>query len=162
MQHYWLEVDAMTRPMRIAEERARYKEIQRMTAIYDSEAKHICHTCIGDQFLADEVNKEGTPVICSYCGETREAMTLEYLADRIHEVIEDHFERTSSEPDWFSSIMYCEKECWTAGYQMVNPSWTSIADIACVTEEIAKDQTELLSGRFRYSVNKGRWRRPLR
>ncbi len=122
-----------------------------MTAIHDSEAKHICHTCIGDQFLADEVNKEGTPVICSYCGETREAMTLEYLADRIHEVIEDHFERTSSEPDWFSSIMLRERmlDCWVPDGE---PVVDLIADIACVTEEIAKDQTELLSGRFRYSV----------
>ena len=120
-----------------------------MTAIHDSEAKHLCHTCIGDQFLADDVNKEGIPVICSYCGETREAMTLEDLADRIHEVIENHFERTSSEPDWLSSIMLRERmlDCWVPDGE---PVVDLMADIACVTEEIAKDLTDLLSGRFHY------------
>ena len=120
-----------------------------MTAIHDSEAKYICHTCIGDQFLSDEVNKEGTSVICSYCSETREAMTLEDLADRIHEVIETHFERTSSEPDWFSSIMLRETmlDFWVPDGE---PVVGLMADIACVTEEIAIDLTDLLSGRFRY------------
>ena len=33
--------------------------------------KHVCHGCIGEEYLATRVREEGTQVLCSYCGEVR-------------------------------------------------------------------------------------------
>lgn len=56
------------------------KESPRVTTQED-DAVRVCHDCVGDPFLADEVKEEGARGLCSYCGETREALTLGNLAD---------------------------------------------------------------------------------
>ena len=38
---------------------------------------NVCHNCIGDEFLADEVKEHGTPAYCKYCGTRREAIQLD-------------------------------------------------------------------------------------
>ena len=58
------------------------------------EPRYVCHTCIGDKFLAEQVEKEGTREECTYCHGTKTALTLEDLSDRIHRVLEEHFELT--------------------------------------------------------------------
>ncbi len=57
----------------------------------DYESKHMCYDCTSDHTLADEVKNKGVPIECSYCGHTREAIELGELADRIHNVIQEHF-----------------------------------------------------------------------
>ena len=111
--------------------------------------KYVCHDCAGDQILATTIKENGTTKECSYCGDRQDAVDLDDLADRIHEVIENHFERTSGEPDWLSSIMLRERmlDYWVPDGE---PVVDLMADITCVTEEIAKDLTDLLSGRFHY------------
>ena len=37
-----------------------------MNEIQDAETKYVCHTCIGDQFLADQVKTKWNPTACSY------------------------------------------------------------------------------------------------
>ena len=56
--------------------------------------QYVCHACIGDKFLAKQVEKEGTREECTYCRATKTALTLEDLSDRIHRVLEEHFELT--------------------------------------------------------------------
>lgn len=121
-----------------------------MSEIQSTEAKNVCHACIGDQFLADEVNREGTLVICSYCGETRDALALEILADRIHEVLQEHFELTPNEPDAFDSAMMREGS-WD-WYREGNPVADTIADIAELSEEIAGDVRGLLHASYQHEA----------
>ena len=54
----------------------------------------MCHACIGDKFLAEQVEKEGTREECTYCRGTKTALTLADLSDRIHRVLKDHFKLT--------------------------------------------------------------------
>ena len=54
----------------------------------------MCHACIGDKLLAEQVEKEGTREECTYCRATKTALTLADLSDRIHRVLEEHFELT--------------------------------------------------------------------
>ena len=58
-----------------------------------TEPQYVCHVCICDKFLAKQVEKEGTQVECSYCHATKAALTLADLSNRIHEVLEGHFNR---------------------------------------------------------------------
>ena len=48
-----------------------------MSGVNGSPDKHVCHNCIGDQFLADMVKVKGAQALCSYCGVKREALTVE-------------------------------------------------------------------------------------
>ena len=53
--------------------------------------QYVCHACIGDKFLAKQVEKEGTREECTYCRATNTAFTLADLSNRIHRVLEEHF-----------------------------------------------------------------------
>ena len=57
----------------------------------------MCHACIGDKLLAEQVEIEGTREECTYCRATKTALTLADLSDRIHRVLGEHFELTSQE-----------------------------------------------------------------
>ena len=107
----------------------------------DSDDKYTCFTCIGDQFLSDEVKNKGTLALCSYCDHSREAFSLDELADRIDKVLQEHFERVTDEPYWLHSLD------WPPDGERV---LDVISEIANLREEIAEDLADLLSGRFHY------------
>ena len=54
-------------------------------------SQHVCHACVGDKFLAKQVEQEGTRGECTYCRATNTAVTLADLSNRIHRVLEEHF-----------------------------------------------------------------------
>ena len=115
----------------------------------EKDDKYVCYDCIGDHILAGEAKDKGRTVECSYCKHTHESFDLDTLADRIHEVIQGHFERTPDEPNWLDSIMIREGvlDVWIPdGERVVDV----ITDIAHLPEEVAKDIAELLDGRFHY------------
>ena len=111
---------------------------------------YICHDCISDRFLAESVRTEGTRVACSYCDAIGEALPLDDLAQRIHEVLQDHFELTSSQPADYEYALAREGLWERPGYPVANV----IADIAGVSEKIATDVMELLSDRYGYRAIK--------
>ena len=115
--------------------------------------KHICHDCIGDTFLSEEVMATGTPQKCTYCGRTKETISLDALSDRVQGVIEEHFVRTPSEPDWMDTILLRERviDLWFPDGQQTQDL---VFDIADVSEEIAGDVTEILAGRYAYESAK--------
>ena len=86
----------------------------------------VCHDCIGDSFLADEVKEKGSRGMCGYCDKRRKTLTLEKLAERVHEVLQEHFRLTLNET--------------RSGY----PVMDLIANIAGLDEEIADDVRALL------------------
>jgi hypothetical protein len=48
----------------------------------DSDNVYICHGCIGDSFLKDDVRREGRTRQCHFCGKARKAWPLDELAER--------------------------------------------------------------------------------
>ena len=69
------------------------------SSIKEGPVPSICHSCIGDEFLADELKEKGTYSNCNYCGKENEAVPLDTLAERVHDVIEEHFRLIPSEPE---------------------------------------------------------------
>ena len=116
----------------------------------DIDLNYICHDCVGDPFLAEVVRAEGTRVACSYCDAIGEALLLDDLAQRIHEVLQDHFELTPNQPTGYAYML--DKDSWweRPGYPVANV----IADIAGVSENIAIDMMKLLSDRYGYPAIK--------
>ncbi|MCY4133128.1 MAG: RES domain-containing protein [Nitrospira sp.] len=103
----------------------------------ENDTVRVCHDCIGDSFLADEVKEKGHRGLCSYCGKRRKALTLEELAERIHEVLQEHFKLTLNETPWRRS-----------GYPVAD----LIANMAGLDEEIAEDVRALLSEPHEYEA----------
>ena len=97
--------------------------------------QYLCHACIGDKFLAEQVEKEGTREECTYCRGTKTALTLEDLSDRIHRVLEEHFELT--------------EQC----RQGSDDAETVIRDVARIEQCIAADVKENLFNRFAQTVD---------
>ena len=120
-----------------------------MTAEQDSEAAYICHACIGNQFLADEVKRECPPTTCSYCGETCEAIALDDLADRIHNVLHEHFKFTPDYPDEPHDYFLATLGKWE---RRGDPVRFVIAEMAGLEEEPADDLTSLLSEQHSYTA----------
>ncbi len=103
----------------------------------EKDTVRVCHDCIGDSFLADEVKEKGSRGLCGYCGKRRKALTLEKLAERIHEVLKEHFRLSLNETPWRRS-----------GYPVVD----LIANMAGLDEEIADDVRALLSEPHEYEA----------
>ena len=110
--------------------------------------RHICHACIKDSFLSDEVKAKGTPAPCSYCHETREAVTLDALADRLHAALEEHFYLTLDYPDEPYEYYQASEGDWD---RRGEPAKYVVMDMADITEKIAGDIRKLLSDKY------GRW-----
>ena len=109
--------------------------------------RHVCHACIKDTFLSDEVRVEGTPAPCSYCHETREAITLATLAERFHETLGEHFCLTPDYPDELHEYYQASEGDWD---RRGEPAKYVIMDMADIAEEVAADATKLLSDEYGY------------
>ena len=108
----------------------------------DEHPKYLCHECIGDQFLASEVKARYYPTACYYCGKTGEAIMLENLAERTHDVLQIHFELTPDYPSEPYEHMEASEGRWE---RRGEPANYIIAEIASLDEEVADDVTALLS-----------------
>ena len=117
----------------------------------DVGTKKVCHICLGDQFLASEVQEKGTPEPCNYCSEIRGAITLDELASRIHDALQEHFRLTPGYPsNLYEDFLYREGKWERRGDDVE----IVVAEMACVDEKIAGDLTSLLSGRHSYEAAK--------
>ncbi len=65
------------------------------SALKNEGSQHVCHACVGDTFLARQVEKEGTRAKCTYCRAAKTALPLSDLSNRIHCVLEEHFQPIS-------------------------------------------------------------------
>ena len=111
--------------------------------------QHVCHECIGDQFLASEVKVKYTSTQCAYCGETRQAIALENLAERTHDVLQEHFELTPDYPNEVFEHMEAREGRWERRGELAK---YIIAEIAGLDEEVADDVTALL-----FDQHRGHW-----
>ena len=109
--------------------------------------KHVCHACIKDTFLSDEVRVEATPAPCSYCHETREAITLATLAERFHQTLREHFCLTPDYPDELHEYYQASEGYWD---RRGEPAKYVIMDMSGIAEEVAADATKLLSDEYGY------------
>ena len=107
--------------------------------------KHVCHACIKDTFLSDEVRRKATPAPCSYCHETREAITLATLAERFYETLREHFCLTPDYPDELYEYYQASEGDWD---RRGEPAKYVIMDMADIAEEVAADATKLLSDEY--------------
>ena len=107
---------------------------------------NVCYVCVGDEFLNREIQLEGQNEHCSFCGCLRKTVSLEEMSDQIHEILQEHFYLTSSEPEGLDYLLAKEGLWERPGEPVENV----IADIAQLNEEIAKAIRECLSDQHGY------------
>ena len=109
----------------------------------EHQAKYVCHRCVTDTYLANQLLAGGQLRICSYCGERRQTFPLEEIAARIHEVVQQYFQLTPNFPDspdeWYAVRFEYHWE-----RRGCSPN-DLIAEIAGLEREIADDIVQHLS-----------------
>ena len=109
--------------------------------IQDEDTRRVCSKCVSDAVLADDIETRGARSRCTYCGKKRRVRTLGELAERIHEVLQEHFELISTD----------HRGLWP---DSGDPVTDVIADMAGLSEALACDVRELLSDRHGSSAVK--------
>lgn len=113
----------------------------------EESGKRICHRCIGESYLAAEVQASGTTGQCDYCGETGPLLTIEELADEIERAFSDHYVRTADQPDTWQERMMADRESSYMWEREGAPVVEAIQDAAGIDEGPAGDVLEILQER---------------
>jgi len=106
-------------------------------------ARRICVNCIGDAYLKSKTAKQKELGRCSYCKSRRVAtIDMKELAQLMSATIEEHFERTATEPDGLEyAMMKHGGESWERHGQ---PAGELIAELAEIDEEPAEHIRRIL------------------
>jgi len=73
-------------------------------------AKRLCHYCVGEKFPKAEIRAEGRCGRCSYCARPgSKSYTIGDLENRIEEIFETHYVRTSDHPNSWKVTMLSDR-----------------------------------------------------
>lgn len=120
----------------------------------DKNQKNICHECVGDEFLKTQIRKEGKRHNCAYCNKSRKAVSLKWLAEAVHETIEQHFSVTPDQPSELEYSLLRNKELRYGWDRRGDPVNSIIQDIAKIDETIASDVQGYLSDEYDHGSTK--------
>lgn len=110
--------------------------------------KHVCSGCVGESYLKTYINNVGRAALCSYCDHEGPTIKLKKLAKLTDKAFEDHFDRTSNEPDgWEYSMLKDPDIPYEWEREGEEAQWT-IAETAEVDEDIAEDVRLILEKKY--------------
>jgi hypothetical protein len=66
------------------------------TTQFDDTTFPVCHKCLGDKFLKDNVRREGKVDRCNFCSARTKCITIETLSEWVAKVLEEHFQEGPS------------------------------------------------------------------
>lgn len=69
---------------------------------YEASSSYLCGQCVGDPYLAEQVNEHGTSARCSYCEDAAICVPLESVCERLDEVLRENYKFGHDEPDYES------------------------------------------------------------
>ncbi len=112
--------------------------------IDELKAKRLCHQCVDEGYLGAEVRCKGKRGKCSYCGRNIRSYTIEDIAERIETAFEQHFRRTSDQPNSWQQSLLSDREStydWERdGEEVVS----AIENAAKIPEQAARDIQAIL------------------
>ena len=99
---------------------------------------------IGAANLSEEIAARGSKNTCSYCGERGRTYSVGDLAERVETAFEQHYVRTSDQPDGYESMLLADRESDYVWYRDGEPVVDAIADAADLPEAVAEDVQTIL------------------
>ena len=119
-----------------------YKDLQQL------EQKKVCCNCVEEKYLSAQITNDGKNGTCSYCGKKTKCFSLEQFADKIQVAFEQHYDRTSTEPEpWEYAILADKEEHYEWDRKGDNIIYV-FQEAAGIDEEIASDVQEVLEVKF--------------
>ncbi|MFQ2587167.1 RES family NAD+ phosphorylase [Aeromonas caviae] len=116
---------------------------------YDEEDdKCICFNCVGDEYLSNELEQTGEIAQCSYCGLVAQSWLVEYLAERVEVAFNDHYIRTSDQPESWEVSLLADRESDYSWERSGTPILEAIAEAAGITDDAAIDVQEILAEKY--------------
>ena len=115
---------------------------EQLSEIDVSDRRYVCYCCIGDRFLREEVQETGVRSSCFHCRRTNIAWSIEKLAERISEVLLEHFDITSIDT---SDYIHVFREDGSSDFRPRGDyiDWI-ISEIAIIDHEISLEVVEHL------------------
>lgn len=110
--------------------------------------KWLCANCTGDAYLRRQIEEGGELHNCSYCAEQEACIVLGALADLVDEAFQQHFERTSDQPDAFQSMMLRDRESDYEWEREGDEVEQVIAEVVSVEEAVADDLHAILEDKY--------------
>lgn len=112
------------------------------------ERRKLCLNCVGEDFLKDEIRKQGKRGKCSYCGRTAKHYSIEDLSECIDVAFRRHYVRTSDQPTSFQYAMLADRESDYIWERDGEPVVFAIMNAADIPEEAASDIQSILDDKF--------------
>lgn len=112
--------------------------------IDELKAKRMCFACIGEHYLSDEIRSNGKRAKCSYCGKMRRSYSVGDIAERIQTAFEQHYFRTSDQPDNWEYTLLRDRESNYEWERHGEPVVYAIMNAAEIPEEAAQDVQTIL------------------
>jgi hypothetical protein len=112
--------------------------------IEEFDSRFVCINCIKEEYLVNEIKKSADKQPCHYCKKKYYAMHFEEISRRVELAIEEHFDRTSDQPDGYEYALLKDKEinyCWERSGE---PIGLVISELLECDENIAEDIREFL------------------
>lgn len=113
----------------------------------EDDQKRICYGCVGEAYLAKQIEKDGQPGVCAYCGDTLACITVEELADRIETAFDHHYVRTDNYPDSWQERAMADRESDYVWEREGQPVAEAIEEAASIPSDAASDVQEILDNR---------------
>lgn len=113
----------------------------------NDDQKLICFECVGEAYLAAEIEKKGKVGACSYCGRTQPCISIEELADRLEVAFEDHYIRTADQPNSWQQSLLSDRESDYEWEREGDPVLDAIQEAAAIPRDAAVDVLEVLDYR---------------
>ena len=104
----------------------------------------LCAECVDEAFLKNEIATKGKRRKCSYCHSIGKSYSIDAVSGEVERAFEDHFVRTSSEPDDFQSALLRDSESTYEWEREGQESIYAIMDAANIPEAAARDIQEVL------------------
>jgi len=103
-----------------------------------------CMDCIGDSYLKKQIEESGIEAECWECKHQKLAISCEDLGERLHKVIESHYQLTPEEPEGWE-LYYAKEHGWDRSGDEAN---YIVQEIAEVSLEIANELLEYLAEQY--------------
>lgn len=113
----------------------------------DDDQKHICFECAAETYLSAEIERDGKQKECSYCGQRQACIPIEELADRIESAFDDHYIRTSGQPNSWQQSLLSDRESDYNWEREGQPVLDAIEEAAVIPTAAAEDVLEILDDR---------------
>jgi hypothetical protein len=113
----------------------------------DVMARCICFVCVGESWLSEEIEQKGEVAQCAYCHQTEKTFTLEEMANRIEAAFDDHYTRTSDQPNSWQQSLMSDQESTYDWERDGEPVTYAIENAAQIPTEAAEDIQTILNGR---------------